>query len=203
LRFIDADEQSDAGLDEPPPALRVENSDDRRRFWIPLHKLFDGSECLRGRTLEVRLSSNHRNEKIRRVHMRFLDAGHDAGYSEPEISQEPFVIRSGIAEFSDNDHDGSWLLVPEPRRPLVEPAVFKYEPLAFLVPRGDSPNAAWRVYQSSLNLVAQPSGARSAPEYIHARHAIENGRERDLNAERDVIENVTKGGYRAAWVAIY
>ena len=196
MRFIDADEQRDAGPDMPP-TLRLEVSDDRRRFWIPLHKLFDGSECLRGRTLEVRLSSNHRNEKIRRVHMRFLDAGHNAGYSEPEISQEPFVIRSGIAEFSEKADDGSWLLVPKVRPRLVEPAEFGNGPLTFLVPEGDFPNPAWRVYQSSLNLVAQPSGARSAPEYIHARHAIENGRERDLNVEPDVIDNVTRGGYRA------
>jgi hypothetical protein len=197
MRFIDVDEQSDAELDMPPPALRLEASDDRRRFWIPLHKLFDGSECLRGRTLEVRLSSNHRNEKIRRAHMRFLAAGHDAGYSEPELSQEPFVIQSGIAEFSNNADDGSWLLVPKVRPRLVAPAEFEDGPLTFLVPKDDFPNATWGVYQSSLNLLAQPSGARSAPEYLHARHSIENGSERDLNAEPDVIGNVTRGGYRA------
>ena len=74
--------------------------------------------------------------------MRFLDAGHDAGYSEPEISQEPFVIQSGIAEFSENADDGSWLLVPKVRPRLVEPAEFLGEPLTFLVPKNDFPNAA-------------------------------------------------------------
>jgi hypothetical protein len=48
-----------------------------------------------------------------------------------------------------------------------------------------------------LNLRAQPSGARSAPEYLHARHAIENGGERDLNKEPCVIDKVKAGGYWA------
>jgi hypothetical protein len=43
--------------------------DDTRWFWVPLHKVFDGPECLRGRDLTVGLQVGHLNEKLRRVHL--------------------------------------------------------------------------------------------------------------------------------------
>ena len=45
--------------------------DDGRLFWLPLHKLFSGTECLRdlngGEDLQVTLTTRHVNEKIRGV----------------------------------------------------------------------------------------------------------------------------------------
>jgi hypothetical protein len=41
------------------------------------------------------------------------------------------------------------------------------------------------------------SGARGAPEYVHARHKIVNGDLVDLNRFPDVVENVQRGGYEA------
>jgi hypothetical protein len=189
----------DAGLEELAPALRNPRrvSDSSRNFWIPVHKLFDGPECIRGHDLTVRLSANHLNEKIRRAHLFFGANGHDAGWTEPDISESPFIFREGIAEFSSEADDGSWLLAPVPHSPVIKPAVYKKKPLTYLVP--ESTDAArWRPYQSSLNLAIKPSGARAAPEYLHARHKItKSGKLINLNKRANVIDIVRKGGYRA------
>ena len=80
-------------------------SDDSRNFWIPVHKLFDGTECLRDRNIAVRLSANHVNEKIRRAHLFFAANGHNNGWYEPDISNPPFIFSDGIAEFSEHAVD--------------------------------------------------------------------------------------------------
>jgi hypothetical protein len=209
MRFIEADAKpdtasvqrdKDAGQVKQAPALvHPRNQPDAsRHFWIPLHKLFDGPECVRGYNLSVGLSANHVNEKIRRTHLFFGANGHDAGWTEPAISDDPFIFRDGIAGFSpDTAVDGSWLLVPFPHRPLIKPAVYKGKPLAYLVPESTD-GTRWQPYQSSLNLLLKPSAARGAPEYLHARHKVtRNGRQIDLNELPDVIELVRKGGYRA------
>jgi hypothetical protein len=208
MRYIEADEKpataatgprKDAGLVEAPQALRRHVPDGARNFWVPLHKLFDGDECLRGKHLTVRLSANHVNEKLRRAHLRFLAGGHHGGWTEPDIGKAPFIFREGIAEFSSDPADGSWLLVPVVHPKLIEPAVYEGKPLTYVMPASD-PDVPqlWGIYRSSLNFVYQPSGARAAPEYLHARHVIDaDGKEHDLNAAPDLVENLTRGGYRA------
>jgi hypothetical protein len=191
--------EKDAGLPAvPPPILQPRYvSDEIRSFWIPLHKLFDGPECIRGRDLKVALSANHTNEKIRRTHLFFGANGHNGGWSEPDLSNAPFIFHDGIAEFSAEAGDGSWLLMPVPHDPLVKAAEYQNKPLTYCVPESKDGDP-WAPYQSSLNLKLKPSGARGAPEYLHARHKIDrNGREIDLNKFPDVIERVRKGGYRA------
>ncbi|HWO17526.1 MAG TPA: hypothetical protein VNO30_02080, partial [Kofleriaceae bacterium] len=79
---------------------------------------------------------------------------------------------------------------------LIEPALYQGEPLTFQVPRSTE-STRWSVYQSSLNLQLAPSGARAAPEYLHARHVVDGDREENLNQQKDVIARVTEGGYRA------
>lgn len=188
----------DAGAAPPPPALQATSvSDANRNFWIPVHKLFDGDECIRDRKIKVRLSANHVNEKIRRSHLFFGAHGHDGGWSGDDISKPPFIFSEGIAEFSKDANDGNWLLEPTPHDPMVQPATFDGKPLTFIVPESTD-GTAWTPYQSSLNLKARASGARAAPEYLHARHVIDrNGREIDLNDSKDLIEKVTAGRYKA------
>lgn len=188
----------DAGSLPPPIALQSRSvGDAMRSFWIPVHKLFDGDECIRDRNLSVRLSANHVNEKIRRSHLFFGANGHNGGWSEPDISKSPFIFSDGIAAMSERAGDGSWLLTPVHHRPLVEAAEYNGKPLTFIVPESTD-GSAWVTYQSSLNLKLKPSGARAAPEYLHARHKIDDaGREIDLNKFPDVVETVKKGGYRA------
>jgi hypothetical protein len=189
--------EKNAGLRPPPTALRDEGvSDADRQFWLPLHKLFDGEECLRGYSIDVRLAAQHINEKIRRAHLYFGANGHDGGWREPDISQSPFIIQSGIAEFSVDAADGSWLLTPIVHPRLIEPAEYEGNPLTYIVPKSTE-GTRWRNYQSSLNLRPASSGARAAPEYLHARHAVTSTGEENLNNGPDLIAKVRAGGYRA------
>jgi hypothetical protein len=193
----DAPQRGDAGRADRPPTSEADAGDAARRFWLPLHKLFDGPECIRGHDLEVRLAAHHVNEKIRRAHLFFNASGHDSGWQEPDISEPPFVLREGIAVFSTHPADGSWLLTPIPRPRLVEPATYRGEALTYVVPDSASTTANWTNYQSSLNLRPRPSGARAAPEYLHARHAMTGTGEENLNEAPGVKDRVRHGGYRA------
>jgi len=208
MRFLEAGQKAvaasgtrdkDAGASAlPPPVLQPRDvSDAARNFWVPLHKLFDGTECIRGRDLRVALSANHTNEKIRRTHLFFGANGHNGGWTEPDISNSPFIFHDEIAAFSTQVSDGNWLLLPIPHSPLISAAEYNGRPLTFFVPESldDGP---WSPYQSSLNLKLRPSGARAAPEYIHARHRLDpDGKETNLNQSPEVIEVVRRGGYWA------
>lgn len=188
----------DAGVRPPAPVLaQGETSDSDRQFWIPLHKLFDGGECLRAYDIHVGLGANHRNEKLRRAHLFFGSAGHDGGWREPCISEHPFVITEGIAELSNDPVHGKGLLIPVDRPQLIERAEFRGKPLTYKVPT-TTDSTPWQLYQSSLNLVAVNDDARAAPEYLHARHLVsEAGEEENLNHSAKMLERLKKGNFRA------
>lgn len=180
------------------PDLRVQLGDGDgaqdadRRFWVPLHKLFCGAECLRGYDLTVRLHALHRNEKLRRVHRELRARGHDTGWAEPEINQPPFTFTTDIAELSDDPEFGPGVLVPVPHGHLVTAAERDGEPLTFQVP-ADAENP----WAPSLTIAAD-GRFRSAPEYVHVRHVVRpDGTRVDLNDEPDVAAVVRQGGYRA------
>jgi hypothetical protein len=161
--------------------------DGARQFWVPLHKLFSGPECLRGQRLDVRVRASHVNEKLRRVH---LALGADATWRAPDIDGPPFRFVTGIAEPSTDPGAASGTLVPVPHPRLVEPAGFRGRPLTFRVP----PN---QPLSSSLNIPADGL-RRSAPEYVHVRHLVSaSGAEEDLNDRADVEAAVAAGGYDA------
>lgn len=178
------------------PPQDAGTSDEQRRFWMPLHKLFAGDECLRGldAPLRVELEARHVNEKLRRVHLALRGglAGqpHDSGWDEPDISNPPFRFEDGLAEWSTDPTHPKGVLVPIPH-PLVEPARYRGKPLTYIVPAG-APLLA-----SSLFLPAIDN-ARSAPEYVHARMRIAaDGTPKNLNDEANVAGEVRKGNYRA------
>ncbi|MCH9809525.1 MAG: hypothetical protein K0U74_17530 [Alphaproteobacteria bacterium] len=181
------------------PAAAVEGtaiSDTDRKFWLPVHKLFDGGECISGLHIEVKLWARHVNEKLRRAHLYFLANGHDGGWSEPSLSEEPFVITKNLAEFSTRSDHGAWLLVPEPKEALVARAEYQNKPLTYIVPA--EKRGAWSVFHSTLNLSPTPGNSRAAPEYLHAVHKVdENGTVTNLLDDKDAIETIKKGGYRA------
>jgi len=184
-----------------------EPTDGSRSFWVPLHKLFSGEECLRDMTLSVMLGAHHLNEKIRRVHRHLRELGHNTGWEEPEIDQSPFAFERGIAEFSSDAHDGRGLLLPIVHERLVEPADFRGEPLSFTVPadadiRGSEtrPNG----FAPSLSIYAESADRdgrvsfRRAPEYVHVRHVVGGaaGGE-NLNEELEPAQRVLEGGFEA------
>ncbi len=183
-------------------ADRHENTvgDERREFWVPLHKLFDGPECLTDLPeLAVELVAHHVNEKFRRIHLALARRTVEgkkftSGWGEPDISRPPFRFSEGIAELSPGDGDPPGLLVPIPHRSLVEPATYRGRPLGFNVPPRDG-------FVASLDLGAEHNAQgeeiRAAPAYVHARTQMTAEGEVDLNQFADVAQRVDRGGYQA------
>ena len=138
-------------------------------FWVPLHKVFEGPQCLAGMDLILELDTHHINEKLRHIHLRH----NDTGWQEPEISQPPFVITEGLANWAIQADLGPGLLLPQPKPRLVEPVFHQGEPLSFQMP--------------------PDTGGM-----IHGRHKVgEDGSIEDLNDREDVDGIVKAGGYRA------
>ena len=138
-------------------------------FWVPLHKVFDGDECIAGLDLRVRLDNYQINEKIRQIHRRF----HGTGWQEPDILNAPFVITQGLCHWADVDTFAQGLLVPDAKKTLVELAYYQGRPLSF-------------------NLPPDSGGL------IHGRHRVrDDGSVEDLNERENVDAMVRAGGYRA------
>lgn len=165
-----------------------EISDSDRNFWVPIHKLFPGSECIRGLDLTVDLDANHLNEKLRRVHLELQRQGFDTGWQAPDINQSPFQFTEGIADWMA---DAGWLS-PTPHSSLIEAATYQGQPLTFRVP--PNPRNSWA---PSL-LIESEGGLRRAPEYIHVRHQVAtDGTQTDLNDEPNVAGIARQGNYQA------
>jgi hypothetical protein len=163
-----------------------------RNFWVPIHKLFSGRECLRGLNIQLKLSATHVNEKIRKVHLALAGLGYNTGWHEPDISNPPFIFHEGIAQLSLFDHQGEGLLIPEVHSSLVRQAEYNSQILTYKTPVNKEP------FRSAVIIDSRPNGARSAPEYVYARHQLlPNGQVKDLNEEKDVVAAVKKGGYDA------
>ncbi|MGR6341500.1 hypothetical protein ACU5CE_27435 [Priestia megaterium] len=179
--------------DEFGPMRFIEESDQERMFWVPLHKLFNGDECIYNSKnmpleLNVKLNVYHVNEKIKRIHYVL---GKDTGWREPDINQPPFSFTKGIAEWSNNPDFGTNTLVPISHPRFVEPAHYEGKPLTFKVPKDI------RLFSSSLE-IRNVRNARHAPEYVHIRHRIPDNKGlenlEDLNEEKkqDIVENIKK-----------
>jgi hypothetical protein len=179
-----------------------EDDDGARDFWVPVHKLFSGPECVRGLDLSVALEAHHLNEKIRRVHLELQRLGHDTNRRETDLARPPFAFTEGIAEFSRNPDDGEGLLTPVVHERLIEPAEFEGKPLHFPVPSEEflqSKNSRQREdWSPSLLISPTQTGARHSPEYVHVRHEVRaDGTIEDLNDVAEVAGLVQQGGYNA------
>ncbi|MEA2554162.1 MAG: hypothetical protein QOJ65_2338 [Fimbriimonadaceae bacterium] len=182
----------------PMPSFLAEDKnpneqDANRTFWQPIHKVFDGAECLSGLQLHADMRAHHQNEKLARIHKQ-LNALNLPSRQGAELSQPPFVFTAGIAELDARNGFSKGVIVPSPH-PLVEPAIKDGSPLTFHVPPKGS--AGTRLFGSSFGI--KPKGdARKAPEFIHARTLVDaNGSQTDLNTKQDVRKRVEKGGYKA------
>ncbi|MGF1536854.1 MAG: hypothetical protein ACFB4J_10280, partial [Elainellaceae cyanobacterium] len=92
--------------------------DNVRNFWVPVHKLFDGDECLVGETLQITLSAQHQNKKLERLHQHLENLQISTGFSPAERQQAPFIQEQGLANWLDAFQGGAGLLSPQPQ-PLV------------------------------------------------------------------------------------
>ncbi len=170
--------------------MRAGPGDNTRDFWVPIHKLFNGKECIAGLDLQVELSAFHYNDKIRRtraVTLRMTRVPTTA----------PFQFSTGIAELSTDASLGMGIVMPVPHPRLVEPATVKGRLLTYRVPRGEK---AFAALEPGAAQGADGSEIRSAPAYVHARTQVRNGTLIDLNNDPtrpDVNDTVSTGNYRA------
>ena len=178
--------------------MRFQPDDAQREFWVPLHKLFDGKECIEGLDLKLNLDAHHMNEKIRRVHLALRDEGVATRWTEAELQGPPFRITEGLATFSAADG----LVTPVPRHPLIDLARTPDGRLVgFDVPAGHTTLFASLSFEKGTD-----TGARHSPEFVHAKHQIvrsDDGRKDRIAylpdvKTADIAEVVKAGGYEAA-----
>jgi hypothetical protein len=55
--------------------MRARQGDNALNFWVPIHKIFNGPECISGLNLQVGYSAFHYNDKIRRTRTRHTGIG--------------------------------------------------------------------------------------------------------------------------------
>src|SRR5262245_25426523 len=170
--------------------MRRQSTDNTLDFWIPVHKLFDGAECIAGLTLHVEYSCFYYNDKIRRTRTVTLRLN-----GVP--STAPFQFSTGIAELSTDPTLGAGIVMPVVHPRLVEPAMVNGQFLTYTVPPGSPSFAALEPGASSG---VDGSEIRPAPAYVHARTQVRNGITIDLNNQHqrpDVNATVAAGNYEA------
>lgn len=190
---IDRTFKAEQAFGRPPQSGMRDGDHD---FWVPVHKLFSGSDCLKGLTLDVSLDEKHVNEKLRRIHLTNMDQPNtfDSGFSEPEINQTPFVLETGLAAFLDPHIHGEGALSAVPRDRLIEPATFDGRPLATNVPPSRTLFGSFNIEADSTPSTINETGAHRAPEWMHVRSQVRANRpDRDLNIFERVTDVVDSG----------
>ncbi|MBO9475710.1 hypothetical protein J7413_19395 [Shimia sp. R10_1] len=164
--------------------------DDQLDFWVPVHKLFDGSDCLLGLTLDVQLDAHHINEKLRRIHVNNLGerglGGFDTGFKSPATDVAPFLVTSGLASFLNQNVHGSGTLAATVRPRVIEPTELNGQQIGTKIPArrhgGLSP---------SFFTPGGQRGAHPSPEWMHVRSRLKrDGTIDNLNLREDVADVV-------------
>ncbi len=185
-------------------------------FVFPVHKLFAGKECLKGRTLTVAYLEFHRNEKLRKTH-RLAEA--DGGLPVPagfDVSKSPYVRDSsnGGNFVTLTPVGSSVLVVPRPAAALVRTVAQRNsvsgtdQVVHFIVPKTRSVRGrTTRFATSSLEIPAFDDG-RLSPEYVNIRHEVKptgpaGQTPKDLNTLGDAAFTAAmqNGGHAAAHFA--
>jgi hypothetical protein len=166
---------------------RFQDGDGNRDFWVPIHKVFSGRECIQGFDIDLQIISHHVNEKIRRLHLALQSEGVSTGWTPTELENPPFRITEDLANFDDL----AGLLTPLPHS-LVEPAKLNGKYVGFPVPHHHVTENATLWFKDYL-------GARRWPEFVHAKHAIRGDKIVYLPDCKDSSINdiVRDGGYTA------
>ena len=186
-------------LSQRPWAI-PQQSDDQQKFWIPIHKLFEGDECLTDTPVNINLKSFHVNEKIRKIHQTLTNRSNQLN-PDSETLTYPYKFTDGIAEFSDKSttNFGSGVLVLMVHEHLVEEAKDdNNELISFKVPRNNivGGNTRFR-FSSSLEI------NQSGPEYVHVRSkvlsdgTVQNLNEQQAGENRNIEQIVEDGNYDA------
>jgi hypothetical protein len=173
--------------------------DDQRSFWVPIHKLFPGIECLRDANagllkLKLQFDAKHFNEKLFRFHQLL---------GNNPMAAPPYVLTEGIAKLSASNRGGAVVILPKPHRRLVDEAKLPNgKLLTFTVPNTKSKNETFSLLSTSLQLKGK--AFTKGPAYVHIRtEVLATGKSVDLNQGR-VMKNdkalrakLRRGGYEA------
>ncbi|MFI8790896.1 hypothetical protein [Streptomyces sp. NPDC055105] len=203
---------ADGGLFGPRDVVA---GDDDRSFWVPLHKLFPGRECVAGMDLSLSLDSRLVNEKLKRMHLFLREQGYPTEWTGKDLDAFPFTIGGDkIAALLPSQHaHGSGVLAPRPHQ-FANRARFKGKWLTFNV-SSDLVQDPGVLYFSSVQLIpgaveTEPTyeegsardNDRRSPEYVNIRHRLnDDGRLEDLNLDPDMDAIIREGGYRAQhWI---
>jgi hypothetical protein len=171
--------------------MRVEaadaDDDKNKTFWIPVHKLFDGPECLAGQNLTLTCSAKFFNLKLQRVLK---------SVKQKAPNEYPYVIEDGLAELKEQTEFGRIAVVPVVQQALVRPAIINGEPRTYRVPR-QRKGEGFATYTTAYHLGDQGE-LHPYPAYVHARTKVLKDKTFiNLNDEEDVNAAVNKGGYQA------
>ncbi|HEX6040843.1 hypothetical protein, partial [Longimicrobium sp.] len=185
------------------------DGDGALQFWVPVHKLFNGPECIAGMDLALELHREVQNDELASFH-RYLDQnGYQNNWRGEHLDQFPFEIRNErIASMSTRPDFGSGFVEPVPA-PLAVRAEYQGAPLTFPVdPAITSDRGNWAF--SSMQIIPGPPSEsptyifdasqdtqRPAPEYLNVRHRVVNGRDENLNVLPDMVAQIDAGGYQA------
>ncbi|HWJ73302.1 MAG TPA: twin-arginine translocation signal domain-containing protein [Kaistia sp.] len=183
-------------------------------FWVPIHKLFSGRECIAGLDLRVELTRGLRNDGLAQFH-RFLDLnGLKNNWRGEDLENFPFTIKDErIGSLSERPDFGDGVLEPRPN-PLLTPAQYDGRLLTFPVDgryTSDPENLQLGAMQiMPVGTPDPPPGEprymldafrdtqRPAPEYINIRHRVlPNGQIENLNLRPDMDAVIKAGGYDA------
>ena len=174
---------------------REQPEDAKLDFWAPVHKLFDGDECLKGKNIQIELEARHQNRKIERLHKRLKSSGFPSGFSTNDLQKPPFIKEHGLVDWLDKFRGGTGLLGPQPQ-PLVERSSFKNTHLTFKSPPMSPLNFS-DAFSPTLTLNAPPVPVRPWPEYAHVRFDVTSGNATYFGDQANVVNKANKGRYRA------
>jgi len=182
--------------------------DDRRQFWVPLHKLFNGKECIRGLDLNVAFERGLRNEELA-MFRRFLDTrGLENNFRGPDLEEYPFTIKDEkIGSLSGLEGFGAGVLVPVPQ-PIFSVAKYQGKDVTFPV---DGSYSSENVELASLQVLPtgvaatvpfkdenSPDTQRPSPQYVNIRHRMNaDGSITNLNNDPQLKQAMRAGGYEA------
>jgi len=178
----------------PGGPLHARPGDSSLEFWLPVHKLFSGKECLKGMDLNVRLRMCHYNEKIKRLR-EYL--GQTAGV---DLNKPPFVVTDGLAEWGDEKQFGPGWVMPVKHDRLVAIAKSGGKIVTYRVDSSRLPSRIWSSYGVATSQDAQGLLLRKAPEWLHCRFVEKSGGGvADLSdrVDKDIEAIVAAGGYDA------
>lgn len=205
--YIAMQANGDATSFGPQDAL---DGDDQLKFWVPLHKLFNGAECIADTNIALEVTRDLRNEKLARFHQWLTDNKYENRWTGEHLANFPFVIRNeSIASFSSRADFGQGIIEPRPG-PLARPAEYDSKRLTWTVDRDFIRKRSSLAFSSAQ--VIEGGGARSpgylydagqeddrpAPEYLNLRHRVRaNGSVDTLSLRPDMMKIIKAGNYEA------